>query len=143
MIKSYRGQLDAGGSIRISLATPDGKMGYRIIKLATIVDEPAAYDTEATLKIFTDKQDTVTSTIDFSDSSLLGVAYAKTGSSSSEPTPPQTTIFDNTIFNQNIFVTSVEPISSRPNNYLIELEQVKLDENEALVAIVKNLRINQ
>ena len=139
---SYRGKLDAGDSVRISLATPDGKMGYRIVKLATIVDEPAAYDTEATLKIFTDKQGTPSSTIDFSDSTLLGVSYTRTGSGSTEMVD-QTTIFDNTIFNQNIFVTSVEPISSRPNNYYIELEQVKLDENEALVAIVKNLRINQ
>ena len=142
MIKSYRGKLDAGDSVRISLATPDGKMGYRIVKLATIVDEPAAYDTEATLKIFTDKQGTPSSTIDFSDSTLLGVSYTRTGSGSTEMVD-QTTIFDNTIFNQNIFVTAVEPINSRPNNYYIELEQVKLDENEALVAIVKNLRINQ
>ena len=141
MIKSYRGKLDAGDSVRISLATPDGKMGYRIVKLATIVDEPAAYDTEATLKIFTDKQGTPSSTIDFSDSTLLGVSYTRTGSGSTEMVD-QTTIFDNTIFNQNIFVTAVEPINSRPNNYYIELEQVKLDENEALVAIVKNLRIN-
>ena len=142
MIKSYRGKLDAGDSIRISLSTPDGKMGYRIVKLATIVDEPAAYETEATLKIFTDKQGTPSSTIDFSDSTLLGVSYTRTGSGSTEMVD-QTTIFDNTIFNQNIFVTAVEPINSRPNNYYIELEQVKLDENEALVAIVKNLRINQ
>ena len=142
MIKSYRGKLDAGDSVRISLATPDGKMGYRIVKLATIVDEPAAYDTEATLKIFTDKQGTPSSTIDFSDSTLLGVSYTRTGSGSTEMVD-QTTIFDNTIFNQNIFVTAVEPINSRPNNYYIELEQVKLDETEALVAIVKNLRINQ
>ena len=37
----------------------------------------------------------------------------------------------------------LQEISSRPNNYYIELEQIKLDENKALVAIVKNLRTEQ
>ena len=139
-IKSFRGRIAATAIDKVVLHTNNGTTGYRIKSLATIIDEPAAYDTEATIKIFSVPQTTATSTIDFSDQTLLGVAYSKTGSSSSEPTPPQIVLFDNMIFNQDIYITAVEPISSRPNNYHLELEQVMLDLGQNTVATLKDIR---
>jgi len=140
MNKTFRGKVADTGIDTILLHSNNGSMGYRIKALKTIVDEPAAYDTEATLKIYSVNQTTTTSTIDFADNTLLAVSYAKTGSSSSEPTPPQIVLFDNIVFNQDIYITSVEPISSRPNNYYVELEPVKLDLNANTVATLKDMR---
>ena len=83
--------------------------------------------------------------VDFGNSSLLGAAtYSDIDGSSAPVTQTnETIIFDNEIFNQDIFVTYVEKNGSQSGNYYLELEQIKLSEQEALVSIVKNLRIEQ
>ena len=138
-IKSFRGRIAAASIDKVVLHTNNGTTGYKIKSLSTIIDEPAAYDSEATLKIFSVPQTTTSSTIDFSDQTLLGVAYTRTGSGSTEMVD-QVVIFDHITFNQDIYITAVEPINSRPNNYLIELEQVQLDLNQNTVATLKDIR---
>lgn len=129
-IKSFRGNIADGGQERIYLAGGDGNKGYKIVKLQTIIDEPAAVDSEATLKIYKVKQASATSTINFEDETLLGVSYTRTGSGSSEMTD-DVVIFDSEVVNQDLYITAVEPISTRSNNYYIELEEVTMGDAEA------------
>jgi len=147
MIKSYRGLLPDAGQDTIPLHTNDGKTGYKVVKLQ-IIDNipgnaPGAVDPEFVCKIYKVKQTAVDGVIDFNDGTLLGAAYYQGGNISTE-TPTSTIIFDNEIFNQDIYVTMNEGAGGATTcNYYIELEQVKLTEDQALIAIVKNLRNEQ
>jgi len=51
-----------------------------------------------------------------------------------------TTIFDGEIFNQDIYITSVDTDSTAAMNYYIELEQFVLNPDEATVATLKDIR---
>lgn len=140
MIKSYRGLLEDGDQLKIHLGTPDGKTGYRVHKFQILPPE-ADTNTEAAVKIYKTKQATVTDQINFSDSSLLAAAIM--AETTDRSIYPGVVIFDTEIFNQDIYITS-KGESFTPNmNFYLELEQVKLTEVEALVAIVKNLRTEQ
>jgi len=141
MIKSYRGKMADGSQEHIRLGTPQGKMGYRIVKFQCMQD--GFGNSEMVIKIYKVKQTAVSNEIDFSDSSLLAACMIS-GSSSGEAYPEDVSvIFDTELFNQDIYVTAAASSSADPTNYYIELEQVKLSEQEALVSIVKNLRIEQ
>ena len=56
--------------------------------------------------------------------------------------PQPVVVFDNIVFNQDIFITlkGSAGVSTPFMNYHIELEQVKLDLNEQSVATLKNIR---
>ena len=47
---------------------------------------------------------------------------------------------DNVIFNQDIFVTIKAQAGTDPCNYYIELEQMKLAQDEAAVATLTDMR---
>jgi len=81
----------------------------------------------------------VTTTVNFDNPLLLAVAYSS-GDSASVTAVQETVIFDNVKFNQDIYITHVEQSGSQACNYYIELEQVKLDLNEATVATLKDMR---
>ena len=49
-------------------------------------------------------------------------------------------IIDSAKFNQDIYITHADVASSNKVNYYLELEQVKLDLNEATVATLKDMR---
>jgi hypothetical protein len=146
MIKSYRGLLDDEGQDRIRLGTPNGKMGYRIGKFEVISKTPGATADESVLKIYKLKQTAVDATIDFSDSTLIGCGYWSGATSSGSPAT-MNIIFENEVFNQDIYITHKNASGATPGdtacNYYLEMEQVKLTEQEALVSIVKNLRTEQ
>ena len=48
-------------------------------------------------------------------------------------------IFDNEIFNQDIYITCKDS-DGQPCNYYLELEQIQLDDVQATTAILKNFR---
>ena len=54
--------------------------------------------------------------------------------------PEPTIVFDNTTFNQDIFVTLKGHDHTTDVNYYIELEQVKLSLDENTVATLKDIR---
>jgi len=140
MIKTFRGLLADGAQERITLHTNDGKTGYRIVKLDIMgITENENY--EASIKVFSILQSLpVTTTIDFSDSTLLAAALYHDYSLPATPAR-QTIIFDNIVFNQDIFITYAEVTGSGPNlNYYLELEQISLDLNEATVATLQSIR---
>ena len=142
MIKSYRGLIADGGQDTINLHTNDGKTGYKIVKMQLIGEQPGTTNIEATVKVFSVPQTTVTNNIDFSDNTLLAAGHHAKGNNTSEVVS-DIVVFDNITFTQDIYVTAIDPQASEPVNYYIELEQVKLTEDQALVAIVKNLRNEQ
>jgi len=144
MIKSYRGLLDDGAQDKIPLHTGDGKTGYRIIKLQAMSENPYAGDpAEHIVKVYSQEQTSVNGTVNFTDNDLLGVVIINNHTAGyTDPSIP-VVIFDNQIFNQDIYVTHSDVNASLACNYYIELEQFKLTENEALVAIVKDLREEQ
>lgn len=144
MIKSFRGKLDDGEQRTIRLSTPQGLIGYRIKKLNVITSTPGNAADESVVSLWLNEQDTPPTsaeTIDFDNSELLGIGYWSGASSSGSPFD-QIIIFDNTTFNQDIYVTHTNNAAGTATacNYYLELEQIKLNLNEATVATLKDLR---
>jgi hypothetical protein len=142
-IISYRGLLASGGQDTINLHTNDGKTGYKIVKFQIILGNPTAESSEAIVKIFKIKQTTITDLIDFSDGTLLGAGFWTNEAAAHQNPEDVTIVFDNETFNQDIYITYVDSKTTTGVNYYIELEQIDLTEDQALVAIVKNLRNEQ
>ena len=139
-IKSFRGQIASSAIDTVSLKTNDGSTGYRLMKLQCITNNPTAYDIEGVLKIYKIPQTAVSTDIDFSDNTLLAASYNTFGNQPYEVNNV-TTIFDNEIFNQDIYITYVDSGgSTRPMNYYFELEMVKLALDENTVATLKDIR---
>jgi hypothetical protein len=137
-IKSFRGQVDDGDILKVSLSTTDGSIGYRIVKFQCML---AGFENaEMVVKIYSVNQTTTSHTIDFNDQTLLAAALIS-GSASAEAYPEdQTIIFDNVIFNQDIYITGDKNSTANLVNWHIELEQVKLDLTENTVATLKDIR---
>ena len=141
MIKTFRGLIASGAQDTISLHTNDGSTGYRIVKFQAIPDTPGTNQTEAIVKVYTVSQSTITNTIDFSDQTLVAAIFQAVSNGSNEAYADSVTvIFDKQVFNQDIYITASENAGSRATNYYIELEQVKLSENENTVATLKNIK---
>jgi len=140
MIKTYRGQMADDSQDHIRLGTPQGKVGYRIRKLQIMGEQPAGANQESVVKIYKNIQSAIDAKVDFSDSSLLAAAYLEAAADAKTESQPQVIIFDSEIFNQDIYITHKDSESGEPCNFYLEMEQVKLTEQEALVSIVKNLR---
>ena len=139
MKKSFRGLIADGDVQRIRLSTKDGLQGYRIVKLEAIPQNPFTANSENALTVFSVKRDTPSIVLDFSDPTLLAAAIIDNSDSYNYSTDPLV-IFDNKIFNQDIFIGNASGTGSESINYHIELESVKLDLNEATVATLKDMR---
>jgi len=139
VVKTYRGLLADGGQQRIRLQTIKGKVGYKIIKFAIMTTNPSEDTWEHIVKVYTEEQTTVDNEINFTDSSLLAVGYISQnytlrGGFSNY-------IFDNHIFNQDIYVTQVdEAAGNQACNYYLELEVIPLDDAGAEYTTLKDLR---
>jgi len=139
MIKSFRGLLADGEQDTIRLATNNGLTGYKIKKFELLGNLPGSSGQQSIVKLFTREQTAVDGTVDFDDSTLLAAGYYAALISSAEATVLDV-VFDNVTFNQDIFITHYEDAGSIACNYYLELEQVKLDLNEATVATLKDMR---
>ena len=141
-IKSFRGRIKDGGIDTIVLHTNDGSTGYQIKKVQCVPADPGTTNTEHVFKIFKIQQTTATGSIDFSDQTLLGVAYYQDHVDSAYPGSIDI-VFDNMTFNQDIYITHTSSTTTGVDgdmNYYIELEQIKLDLNENTVATLKDIR---
>ena len=76
---------------------------------------------------------------DFTESNLLAVAYMEDDNGPQNPMS-NVVIFDNEVFNQNIFVSAASRTGTVPANYYIELETIALSESQATQLTLKNLR---
>tara|TARA_R100001086_G_scaffold247246_1_gene181012 strand:- start:651 stop:1088 length:438 start_codon:yes stop_codon:yes gene_type:complete len=140
MIKSFRAKIADNTIDTISLHTNNGSTGYKIKKLQIIQEQPGTANVECVVQVFTVKPATVPQTVDFSDNTLIGVGYYEDSGGSSGSGNPNVVIFDNTIVNQDIFVTYKDIAGTTPCNYHIELEQIKLDLTANTVATLKDIR---
>jgi hypothetical protein len=142
-IKSFRGQLADGAQQTIRLSTKNGMTGYRIKKFTCIATTPGVGGGhESVVKLYKVPQDTVNGTVDFRDATLLGVSYY-TDQAAPTYNAQQMIIFDNDLFNQDIYITNADVDSTEPINYYIELEQVPLNQNAQSVATLRDIRANQ
>jgi len=142
-IKTFNGLMEPDAIDTIVLHTNDGSTGYRIVSLDIMSKTPGVGDVDHVVQIFSVKQTAASATVDFSNQELLGVAFLRQDADASNITAryAQHIIFDNIIFNQDIYVTLKNARGNAvPCNYLIKLEQVKLDLNENTVATLKDIR---
>tara|TARA_Y100000356_G_scaffold25223_1_gene17754 strand:- start:82 stop:510 length:429 start_codon:yes stop_codon:yes gene_type:complete len=137
-IKTYKGKMINDTMQRIKLRTKNGLTGYKIKKFQVM--QTTDDDVESTIKIYSVKQTSNTNSIDFSDDTLLAAIYFTSSSSGQLYPEDQTIIFDNKIFNQDIFITLRGHNFAADINYYIELEQIKLNESEATMATLQNIR---
>jgi len=136
MIKTFRGLLADGGQDRIRLQTINGKMGYRIVKFQAMATSDNV-NLETVLKIHKIST-TPSATINFTDSNLLAAClYNESTGSGNMPTP--IIIFDQEIFNQDIFITNKGSAAGEINYYL-ELEVIPLTDQGAEYTTLKDIR---
>ena len=138
-IKSFKGLLADETQERLNLHHNDGKTGYRIVKFEILPATPGDSNAEHCVKIYKTEQTTVDDDIDFGDNRLLGAAIYAASSSTTYQFTPMSVIFDNEIFNQDIFVTQKDT-QGGACNYYIELEQMALAPDESTVATLKDIR---
>jgi len=142
-IKSFKGLIADDGIDAVSLHTNNGSTGYRIKKLQIMPNTPGIGDVDHVLQVFTTIQTTASATVDFSNQELLGAAMFRQDANNVDITGRMgsTILFDNVIFNQDIYVTLKNARGNAiPCNYYIELEQMPLDLNENTVATLKDIR---
>ena len=147
--KSFRGMMQEDEVDVIPLSTNTGKIGYRITKMQIMpVDVGGAVNTanEATVQIYSiktsaDSQAALTNAnIDFSDNTLLGVAYF-TRDQGVVAINSETIIFDNTKFNQDVFIVYKDSQTNNVGfNYYIEMETSMLSSDENTVDTLKDIR---
>jgi hypothetical protein len=144
-IKTFRGTLIDEEIETIALHTNDGSVGYRIKRFEAIGNDPGAKTYEVVIKIYTVPQTgTPDAQIDFSDQTLLGCLFYQNGAANNDNYELQI-FFDNMVVNQDIYLTCHDSHNSPTTsgvhtNYIIELEQVKLDLNQNTVATLKDIR---
>jgi len=140
-ILSYRGKLADGAQETILLSTKKGEVGYRITKLQLIGSLPGAETVEAVVKIYKDSQSTIDGSVNFSDNRLLAAGFY-VSSQTEEWTSHNILVFDQEIFNQDIYITHFDASVGEAVNYYMEIEVIKLDESQAMVATLKDIRNN-
>ncbi len=143
-IKTFKGQIANGEQQTIRLSTNNGLTGYKIVKLQSMLIEIGASDEEHVIQIFSTERTsaipTANATVNFDDPTLLGVVMSSAGSNARIYPEDHNVVFDNKVINQDIYITHTDNEGSAGVNYYLELEQVKLDLNEATVATLKDMR---
>jgi len=139
MIKTFRGILNDGAQEEIRLSTKQGKIGYKIVKFQVMSKDPGTDTVEGTCKIYKISQSTINGTVDFSDGNLLGAAEYHKEQNTAYPLGTNI-IFEQEVFNQDIYVTWKDNAVGVSMNYYIELEVMKLNDNEATVSTLMDIR---
>jgi hypothetical protein len=145
-IKTFRGLLEDGTQERINLHTNTGKVGYQIVKFQIVSATPGAATAEHVVQIFKEKQTEPiptaagSGTINVSDQKLIAAAIVGNSTNISASYSAGSIIFDNETFNQDIYITHTDNAGSEACNYYIELEQIKLNDNESTMATLQSIR---
>jgi len=143
-IKSFRGKLDDGVQDTIVLHTNNGSTGYRIVKFTAMPEKPGRLASEHVMQIFSTKRTALeiaaSENTDFSDNTLLASLFVNNSTSGAAYPPAVSVVFDNMVFNQDIYITHIDSSGSAACNYYIELEQMPLALDENTVATLKDIR---
>jgi hypothetical protein len=142
VIKTFRGVLADGAQNRIRLSTKKGKVGYRIIKFDLMTKDIAAVSSESVVKLYKIIQTSVDGVVDFSDGNLLAAGFVSSADQSYAYPPIQSIIFDQEIFNQDIYVTHKDVNTGESCNYYLELETINMTDNAAAVSTLRDIRLN-
>ena len=133
MIKTFKGKLASAGQDKIPLSGGDDNVGYRIVKMELMSETPGiGSNAEHIVKVYKQKQTSVDGVIDFDDDALLAAGWLPM-KTSNYLTSSNTTLFDDEVVNQDIFVTGIDVDGGEPINYLIHMEEVKINDREAAV----------
>jgi hypothetical protein len=141
MIKTFRGPLADGEQEKIRLSTKKGKIGYRIVKFQLFPQTPGASDYENVVKVFKVVQTTIDAQVDFSDGNMLAAGYVE-GYSGNADNDGFYTIFDQEVFNQDIYITHKDVSTGAVVNYYLELETINMTDNQAAVSTLRDIRLN-
>jgi len=125
-VHSFRGLLGDGGQDEINLERQNVNLAYRIVKFQTFPATPGTTSYEHVTKIYREEQTSITATVDFTETDLLGVAYLE-GNDNNYYVDGLTVVFDNTLFSRNIYVGSKDASTGESVNYYIELEEVPVN----------------
>ena len=143
-IKSFRGKIADEGTDRILLHTNNGSIGYRIVKFEVMTADAVGSIESANLVSIYKVEPTLAKInlgkADFADNTLLAAADYRQHDNEAYGLSANSIIFDNEVFNQDIYVTNKDLRTGASMNYYIELEQIKLDLNENTVATLKDIR---
>ena len=123
--------------IPLSNITEPGK-GYRIRKLQIMPnDVDGSTSHECAIQVFLKNPGVARIDIDFNDDTLLAAAYyarsLQTGSPYVIDSATESIVFDNTVFNQDIYVTYGTGQSSQKLNFYLELEEVTMSKAQQAV----------
>lgn len=141
MIKTFRGHLADGDQEKIRLSTKKGKIGYRIVKFQIMIDNYTS-NRGSFVQLYKVKQTTVSTgepTINFEDGNLLGIAM-QIYQAANLALSGQVNIFEQEVFNQDVYITHTERSGGGGCNYYLELEVIKLSDNEAQVSTLMDIR---
>ena len=140
-IISYRGKLDDGIQEKINLKTIKGKVGYRIKKFQIIQTAPGTDAVELTAKIYKkDQSASIAAGVDFTESDLIAVSVYNANAAAYNYPTSMTIVFDNEVFNQNIFIYAYDTVAAAQTNYYLELETISLNKVESTQLTLKSLR---
>jgi hypothetical protein len=137
-IKTFRGMLANETQERIHISGGEHDIGYRIHKFVIMPNQPKN-DYEVTAKIYANKQALPlvhADQVNFNEDNLLAAAF--TGLASGAYAGAKIVIFDNQVFNQDIFIQCLDSAGSPQSvNYYLELEEIKMPKNEQAVVNFK------
>ena len=137
---SYKGSIPDTQTERIKLKTIKGKVGYKIVKFQIIAADVLGAQADMLAQI-SKTSDAPDASINFTNDNILAVATYKTEPNASQTAQGTTIIFDNVMFNQDIFITGIDCSTGNQNiNYYIELEARTLSDLEATMLTLKNIR---
>tara|TARA_Y100000401_G_C8163735_1_gene145586 strand:+ start:103 stop:540 length:438 start_codon:yes stop_codon:yes gene_type:complete len=140
-VKTFKGLIKHDEVIQLRLSTKQGLVGYKIHKFELIPQDPSGNSGTNICKVFTVPQTTTSSTIEFDNPTLIAACVDPHNASAFQYDPNPTIIVDNVTVNQDLYITHNDPDgNSTSTNFYLELEQVKLDVNEATVATLKDMR---
>jgi len=144
-IVSFRALMPDKSQDTIVLHTTDGSTGYRIKKFQMISNQPVNENTEHIMQIWKVARTSTEvaaglNAPDFSNQTLLGTGVYTNPSSAHTVASFTSVVFDNEVFNQDIYITHSDEQAGIACNYYIELEQMPLDLNENTVATLKDIR---
>jgi len=141
MIKTFRGRLADNEQEKIRLSTKKGKIGYKIVKFQLMFADIGT-SVKSVVKVFKVSQSSVTNTIDFSDHNMLACGILSGKADQTQYPEDMLTIFEQEVFNQDIYITHADVAGSHLVNYYLELESFTMTDNAATVSTLRDIRLN-
>jgi len=144
-IKTFRGLLNTAASpaadiiSKIRLKTRSGSTGYKIVKFSLMATSPST-NMEGVVKIYSVPQASGDNVIDFSDPTLIAAGLITQSATGQNYPEDQTIYFDNIIVNQDMFIYSAGGDYDASVNYYLEMEVIKLKDNENEYVTLKDLK---